>query len=59
MKYLIVLAAVAALSACGVDGPPERPAKKDVTAQTRKGTPEPAPGKWITGTAKVHTAVTL
>ncbi|MDO5756561.1 MAG: hypothetical protein Q4P24_03460 [Rhodobacterales bacterium] len=59
MKYLIVLAAVAALGACGVDGPPERPAKKDVTAQTRKGTPEPAPGKWITGFTSQHMAVTL
>ncbi len=59
MRNLFVLAVLTALSACGVDGPPVRPADDNGLAPAKNATPKPDPGDWISGTASIHTATTL
>ena len=46
MKVLLLIA-VAALTACGVDGPPERPV------------PQPKPGVTVSGDARIGMQATL
>jgi predicted small lipoprotein YifL len=58
MKYLMTIAAVTALAACGVDGAPIRPGSQNELAPARNATPAPANGM-IGGTMSVHTATTL
>ncbi|PVA09363.1 argininosuccinate lyase [Pelagivirga sediminicola] len=60
MKYAIALAALAALTACGVDGAPVRPSKNDsALARPPNASAKPEPGKWIGGNVSVHTAAVL
>jgi predicted small lipoprotein YifL len=59
MKYLIVIMALVALTACGVDGAPVRPGDDSVPGPARNATVKPEPDKWISGTVSVHTATTL
>ena len=47
MKYLAMIAALAALAACGVDGPPTRPE------------PAPEPGLTVSGEARIGVVSTL
>ncbi|MCQ0092021.1 hypothetical protein [Roseovarius sp. M141] len=59
MRYLVALAALIALTACGVDGAPVQPAKDSVLAPARNASPKPEPDEWIGGTVSVHTGATL
>lgn len=59
MRYLVVLAALGALAACGVDGAPIRPSDDNGSAAARNATTKPDPDNWISGTASMHTATTL
>ncbi len=59
MRYLIALAALAALTACGVDGAPIRPGNDTALAPAKNATAKPDPDKWISGTVSVHTATSL
>jgi predicted small lipoprotein YifL len=59
MKVILALSAILALTACGVDGPPVRPAA-ETSAGTRTGGNDSKLGSdWISGTINVHTAVSL
>ncbi len=59
MRHAIAIMALAALTACGVDGVPIRPGSQDELAPARNATPETSGQDWIGGTASVHTATTL
>ncbi len=59
MRYLFALAALTALTACGVDGAPIRPSDNNGSAPARNASPKPDPDNWISGTASMHTATTL
>ncbi len=59
MRYAIALAALTALTACGVDGAPVRPSDDSGATPARNATSKPDPDKWIGGTASIHTAATL
>ena len=58
MRHLIALAALAALTACGVDGAPIRPGSQDELAPAPNATPKAANGV-LGGTVSAHTATTL
>ena len=58
MRFAIALMTLAALTACGVDGAPIRP-EKDSVAPARNAPSTPVAGKWIGGSASVHTAAVL
>jgi len=58
MKPLIILAALTALTACGVGGAPIKPGSQDELATPPNASPRPANGV-IGGTMSVHTAAVL
>ncbi|MFX0542182.1 hypothetical protein ACEWPM_010680 [Roseovarius sp. S4756] len=57
MRLVTILAAVTALSACGVDGAPIRPGSQDELAPARNQTPVTSGP--IGGTSSVHAGAVL
>ena len=52
MRHVFAILALAALTACGVDGVPERPGRNDDTSKSDSS-------DWISGTVSMHTATRL
>ncbi|MEB8388602.1 argininosuccinate lyase [Rhodobacteraceae bacterium KMM 6894] len=54
MKVIFVLTAVLGLTACGVDGPPVRPAAKTSVGSGSKDGSASVTNDWISGNVSVH-----
>ena len=59
MKQLIALLALAALTACGVDGVPERPNPNGALVPGKNVSPQSNGSDWISGTISMHTATRI